>query len=158
MFLWGYPPSERRLQICSDGGRHLGGAGLFDAYVIERDVLLVGRPNGVLDACMIEKIVEFIEIKEEPSETGFNRFCDLTRLESINLSFPEVQLLAKRRSLFNPNDFHVKSAFLATHPLAFGIARMYEELLNSPWIDIRVFREMESAAKWLEVQPDRLTL
>jgi hypothetical protein len=129
---------------------------MFDAYVI--DALLVGRPKGVLDAETIKKIVEFIEIKEEQSETGFNRFCDLTRLESINLSFTDVQLLAKRRSLFNPNDFQVKSAFLAAHPLAFGIARMYEELLNSPRIEVRVFREMGAAAEWLGVQMVRLTL
>ncbi len=129
---------------------------MFDAYVI--DALLVGRPKGVLDAETINKIVEFIEIKEEQTETGFDRFCDLTRLESINLSFDEVQQLAKRRSLFNPNDFRVKSAFLAIHPVAFGIARMYEELLKSARIEVRVFREMEAAAEWLEVQPGKLTL
>jgi len=130
---------------------------MFDVYVIESDALMVGRPKGVLDANAAEKIVEFIEIREEQSENGFNRFCDLTRLESINLSFAEVRQLAQRRSLFNPNSFQVKSAFLATHPLAFGIARMYEELLSSPRIGVQVFSELEAAAEWLGVKPDRLT-
>jgi len=130
---------------------------MFDVYVIECDALMVGRPKGILDADTTGKIIEFIEIREEQSETGFNRFCDLTRLESINLSFADVQQLAKRRSLFNPNNFQVKSAFLATHPLAAGIARIYEELLKSPRIEVRVFSEMEAAADWLGVKPDRLT-
>jgi len=130
---------------------------MFDVYVIECDALMVARVKGVLDAQATEKIVEFIEIKEEQSENGFNRFCDLTRLEGINLSFAEIQQLAKRRSLFNPNNFKVKSAFLATHPLACGIARMYAESLNSPRIEVRVFGEMETAAEWLGVEPDSFT-
>jgi hypothetical protein len=131
---------------------------MFDVYVIESDALMVARPKGILDAEAAEKIVEFIEIKEDQGETGFNRFCDLTRLDSINLSFAEVLQLAKRRRLFNPDDFQVKSAFFAAHPLAFGIARMYELLLNSRRIEVRVFSEMEAAAEWLGVKPDRFTL
>jgi hypothetical protein len=131
---------------------------MFDVYVIERDSLIVCRPNGILDTDLTEKIVEFIEIKEEQSESGFNRFCDLTRLESINLSSAEVQQLANRRRAFNPNDFRVKSAFFATHPLHFGIARMYELLLNSPRIDVQVFSELERAAKWLGVKAEKFTL
>jgi hypothetical protein len=67
-----------------------GGAAMFDVYVIENDTLLVGRPRGVLDVETTERIVEFIEIKELETETGFNRFCDLTRLEGIHLSLVEV--------------------------------------------------------------------
>lgn len=131
---------------------------MIDVYVIESDALMVGRPKGILDVETTKRIVEFVEIKEVETETGFNRFCDLNRLEEIHLSFGEVLNLAVRRSEFNPNDIPVKSAFLATHPLAFGIARMYEQLLNSPRIEVRVFRELEAAAEWLGVKPDRLTL
>ena len=102
--------------------------------------------------------MEFIEIKERLVETGFNRFCDLTRLEGIHLSSAEVRELAARRRVFNPNEVHVKSAFLATDPLAFGIARMYEQLLNSPRIEVSVFYELEPAAQWLAVKPNKLKL
>jgi hypothetical protein len=131
---------------------------MFDVYVLESDLLMVCRPNGILDADVTEKIVEFIEIKEEQSESAFNRFCDLTRLEGINLSSAEVLHLANRRRAFNPNDFQVKSAFFATRPLDLGIARMYELLLNSPRIEVRVFSELEPAALWLGVKPEKLTL
>ena len=131
---------------------------MIDVYVIEGDALMVARPKDILDAQTAERIVEFIEIKEEQLETGFNRFCDLTCLEGINLSFAEVLRFAVRRATFNPNDIHVKSAFLATNPLGHGIARMYENLLHSPRIEVRVFSELEAAAEWLAVKPDRLTL
>jgi len=131
---------------------------MIDIYVIESDALMVARPKRILDAHAAKTIVEFIEIKEEHFETGFNRSCDLTALEGIQLSDAEVLCLAARRSSCNPNDIHVNSAFLATHPLAYGIARMYEQILHSPRIEVRVFSQLEPAAEWLGVKPERLTL
>ena len=131
---------------------------MMDVYMIEGDALMVGRPMGILDAETAARIVELIEIKEVETETGFSRFCDLSRLDAIHLSFAEVRTLAERRSLFNPNNVRVKSAFLATNPFVSGIARMYELLLNSPRIEVRVFSELDAAAEWLAVESDRLTL
>jgi hypothetical protein len=137
---------------------YFGGAGMFDVYVVECDSLMVGRPKGILDARAAERIVEFIELKEFDSENGFNRFCDLTALEGIQLSFSEILYLAIRRSSFNPDYAPVKSAFLAIHPFAFAIARMYEQMLCSPRIEVRVFGELKLAAEWLGVSPDKLML
>jgi hypothetical protein len=118
--------------------------------------LLVARPLGTVDAQTAEEIVDFIEIKEEELETGFNRFCDLTFVEGIKLSCLDIFLLASRRREFNPNSIPVKSAFLAINPLAVGIARMYEQMLDSPRIEVRVWRDLEQAAGWLEVKPESL--
>src|ERR1700722_13187238 len=101
---------------------------VFDVYVVPKDALLVARFKGILDAPMAERIVEFVELKE--SETGFNRFCDLTHLDEIHLSPTEILQLAVRRRTFNPNDIHVKSAFFATDEVGLEIASMYERLLN----------------------------
>jgi hypothetical protein len=131
---------------------------MFDVYMIERDALMVGRPRGVLDATEALQIVEFVEVKEKEMESGFDRFIDLTQLESIKLSAAEVAALADRRRTFNPNDIRVKSAFMATHPLSYGIARMYEQMLNSDRIEVQVFSELEEAAAWLLVKPQKLRL
>jgi len=131
---------------------------MFDVYMIDRESLMVCRPKGNLDATGAAQIVEFVEIKEIEFETGFDRFADLTLLDSINLSCSDVSKLADRRRGFNPNSIRVKSAFLATDPLALGIARMYEKLLNSPRIEVRVYDQLEAAAEWLAVKPERLKL
>jgi hypothetical protein len=133
-------------------------SGTFDMYAIARDTLLVGRLKGVLDPKMAAKIVEFVEIKEIAARTGFNRFCDMTQLEGIDLSSEDVIQLAARRRMFNPNDIRVKSVFFARDPLAFGIARMYERILNSPRIEVRVWDDIQAAADWLGVNVDRLLL
>ena len=121
------------------------------------DSLLIARPTGILDKDLAEALVDVIEIKEELTETGFDRFCDLTGLDGVRVSCAEIWQLAVRRSAFNPNNIRVKSAFLATDPLAFGIARMYEQLLNSPRIEVRVWSDLQAAAEWLGVTPDELT-
>jgi hypothetical protein len=152
-------PSEGEVSTLAPRlGTSLGRSLMFDIYVVESDALMVGRPKGILNASMIERIFDFIEIKEQELETGFNRCCDLTRLDGIQLSSTEVRQLAARRRSFNPNDIRVKSAILATDPLGFAIARMYEQLLNSPRIEVRVFAELEAAAAWLAVKPEMLTL
>jgi hypothetical protein len=131
-------------------------AGTFDVYRIPADALLVGRLKGVLEGKTVQKIIEFVESIEIVEESGFNRFCDLTLLEGIELSSDDILQAAARRSAFNPNCIPVKSAFLATDPLAFGIARMYEQMLNSPRIEVRVWSDMHAAADWLGVNMDRL--
>ena len=127
---------------------------MFDFHTIKGDKVLVARLRGVLDASMAEQIVEFLEIKEAEVETGFNRFCDLTHLEGIRISTADIVQLADRRRAFNPNDIHVKSAFWATDPLGFGIARMYEQLLNSPRIEVRVWGDKQAATDWLGIKLD----
>lgn len=131
---------------------------MLDVYVIKSEELLVCRLKGFLDAKEAARILDFIDIKELESETGFNRFCDLTRLGEIHLTPVDVIHMADRRRAFNPNEVHVKSAFLAPEPLAFGIASMYGQLLDSKRIEVRVWTDIQSAADWLGVKRESLLL
>jgi len=131
---------------------------MLNVYSIPRQALLVARPVGIFDIKSAESLVDFIEIKEELTETGFNRFTDLTRLKEIHLTSADVLRLAARRRAFNPNNIRVKSAFLATDPMAFMIARMYELVLDSPRIEVATWRDLQSAANWIGVRADLLTL
>ena len=131
---------------------------VFDVYVIPREALMVVRPKGILDIETAERIVEFIELKEKQLETGFNRFCDLTLLDEIQLSPAEVLHLAVRRREFNPNTVLVKAAFLANNDFALEIACMYQRLLNSPRIEVRVWNNLQAAADSLGVELEKLVL
>jgi hypothetical protein len=129
---------------------------IFDVYVIPSDKLLVARPKGVFDAATAEKIIEFIELKEAEEETGFNRFCDLSCLEGIYLSplgvatgSPAPGVQAKR--------YPRQNCLFRNSSLAYGIARMYERMLDSPGIDVRVWSNKQAAADWLGVNQDKLT-
>jgi hypothetical protein len=50
----------------------------------------------------------------------------------------------------------VKAAFLAGNALAFATAKLYEMLLRSDRIEVRVFQDVDQAAQWLEVAAEKL--
>jgi hypothetical protein len=131
---------------------------VFDVYIIPREALMVVRPKGILDIETAERIVEFIELKEKQVETGFNRFCDLTLLDEIQLSPAEVLHLAVRRREFNPNTVQVKAALLANNDFTLEIACMYKRLLHSPRIEVRVWNTLQAAADSLGVELEKLVL
>jgi len=131
---------------------------MLDVYILEDESLLVGKIRGILDLRAATKLIELIEIKEEELEHGFDRVCDLTHLQGIQLTEKEVEALATRRRNHNPNQVQVKSAFIATEPLARSIACMYQALVASDRISVGVFDSYESAAAWLQVAPEKLKL
>jgi len=131
-------------------------SGKFDVYEIKKEALLVGRLKGILDAKTAEQLTEFLEIKELFAERGFNRMVDLSHVEGIHLSTMDLLRLADRRRDFNPDHFRVKSAWFAQDPLAFGIARMYEQILKSPRIEVQVWNDLRGAADWLGVTLESL--
>jgi hypothetical protein len=55
----------------------------------------------------------------------------------------------KRRSLARG----VKTAILVGSNLAFGFARMYQELIEHPQITVGVFRNRDAALAWLGAEP-----
>ena len=107
-----------------------------------------------------EEIVRFIEVWEVKHQEGYDRLCNVTGLDAIHLSTAEIKEIALRRRLFNVNPVHVKTAFLANTPLAFGIAAMYaafyEDVQESPRITMRSFPSITEAAGWLGVDSREL--
>jgi len=117
--------------------------------------LMTWRPHGVLDDTMADEIVTFIERKEDELEP-FNRFTDLSQLEEIRLNFGHVFNFASRRHLATVNYPAIKSAFFSKTFVGFGIARMYETLMDGSTIHVRAFRDLAAIAEWLEVPEAKL--
>ena len=57
--------------------------------VNEEQRLLITYPLGVFDMKLAEEIVHFIEVWEVKHQEGYDRFCDVTRLDAIHLSPPQ---------------------------------------------------------------------
>jgi hypothetical protein len=110
--------------------------------------LATWHPRGVLDAPLARAIFAFVEAEEAAAAEPFHRFTDLSALEAIHLSFAEVEELAQSR-VEGYQGPPAESAILAPSPLAFGIARMYEQLMRRSRIEVGVFSQLSGAAKWL---------
>jgi hypothetical protein len=113
--------------------------------------LITWRPRGVLDDSVADEIVAFVEGQEQLDPEPFNRFTDLSELDEIRLRFGHIFNLAVQRRMRTANNPRVKSAFFSNTVVGFGIARMYETLMDGSTVDVRAFRDLAAAAVWLGV-------
>jgi hypothetical protein len=118
--------------------------------------LLTWHPRGLFDDALADKIMSAISSEERVEEAPFHRYTDFSGLTHIRLKVGHVFDVAKaRRGVSEP----VKSAFFSDTIVGFGIAKMYEALMEGAMIQVRAFRERPTAAEWLGVpleilQPD----
>ena len=113
--------------------------------------LITWRPRGVLDDSMADEMLAFIEGKEQLDPEPFIRFTDLSELDEIRLQFGHIFNLASRRRMSTANRPRVRSAFFSNTVVGFGIARMYETLMDGSTVEVRAFRDLAAAAVWLSV-------
>ena len=118
--------------------------------------LLTWHPRGLFDDALADKLVGVIGSEERVEQVPFHRYADFSGLTHIRLKIGHVFDVAKQRSAVREA---VKSAFFADTTVGFGIARMYEALMEEAMIQVRAFRERPAAAEWLGVpleilQPD----
>src|SRR5206468_3941170 len=68
--------------------------------VFHQDIrLMVFRPRGILGEERVNTIVEFLEKEEVRAAKPFDRFCDLSKLDAIDLDFRFVFRIALYRRL-----------------------------------------------------------
>lgn len=117
--------------------------------------LTTWHPCGELNAAALRELNASVETVESASLAPFDRFTDLSALDGINVSFPDIEELALNR-IDSYRGHRVKSAIYAPAPLAFGLARMYEQLMRRSPIEVRVFSDLPAAAAWLGVPVEAL--
>src|SRR2546430_8928905 len=82
-----------------------------DVQCVDAAQLLVWRPCGILDQRKVAKIIAFITEQENRFGKSFNRFTDISRLDSVDLSFNYVFHVALYRRLGRAGPAIIKSAF-----------------------------------------------
>jgi hypothetical protein len=101
--------------------------------------------------------VTWEEIRERQDQTKtdpdfnpeFNQIVDLRTVTGFEMTSDHARVLA-RRMIFS---FTSKRAFVAANPGVFGVGRMWElftEMSDNP-TQIRVFYDLSSALKWLDL-------
>jgi len=113
-------------------------------------------PDGVLDNAMAAQVLSYVAFEEKILDEPFNRFADLSKLSRVDLDFMDVADVASERLKAYGAGAPVKSAFLADTMAAYAIAKMFAALMEESPIQVRVFRQVDSAARWLEVPVEAL--
>lgn len=126
------------------------GLRLYDDYN-----LMAWQPRGVLDDEMLDQIAEWVTAIERVF-MSFNRFIDLSELTSIAIRNRHVFEFAKKRAaqfVGHP----VRAGLFSDGWVGFGIALLYESLMENTPIQARAFQDRGQAAEWLGVPPDVLS-
>jgi hypothetical protein len=115
------------------------------------------QPHGVLDDRLADEIVEWVSVVEKNSPP-FDRFVDFSCLAKISLSIGHVFTIARERAWKYGGTEAVKSAFFCEELVGFGMARLFETLMEESPIKVRAFRDRAAAVKWLGVPAEILNL
>ena len=113
--------------------------------------LLLWKPHGILNELLVNEIVAFIDIAEERASKPFNRFADLSALDMVDLNFKLVFHIALHRRRASVTRSPVKPAFYVTSLAAAHYTKLHAMLTDYSTLDVALFTERESAAKWLSV-------
>ena len=87
------------------------------------------------------------QLRKDPDfDPNFSQLSDLTHVTTMNITGAEMQELAERTA-FSPK---ARRAVIAGNDLAFGLARMFEQIREAKGdLGIRVFRKLEDALDWI---------
>ena len=116
------------------------------------------RPEGVFDKNMANELLDFLQVMESELPKGFNRLLDLKGILEIHITGTDLFRIAKRRRSAAEKIPVCRSAIFAPSLLTYAIAKIYEELMDGSNIQIRLFDEVETAAKWLGLPESALGL
>jgi hypothetical protein len=119
--------------------------------------LVAWQPQGVLDDQLLDEIGEWL-CHIEKALAPFNRFVDFSRLTSVAVRTNHVFKFARKRAEQFAGVTPVKSALFSEDWVGFGVARLYESLMEETPIDAQAFRDRAKAAVWLGVPAEILKL
>jgi hypothetical protein len=121
------------------------------SVVVERAVgFILVRFDGNLSIAELAQAADLLDAVDRASP-GIYRLIDLTAVSGVNLDFGAIARFAEDRRRWSLAR-RVKAAILVGSDVMFGLARMYEQMLDNPEISVDVFRNRTAAMAWLGIQ------
>src|SRR5947207_2755368 len=118
--------------------------------------VLIYRPRGVIDEAAVKGVVDVLEDLVEKLQKPFNRFSDTLAADEVELNFKYVIQVSLCRRLAYVGPPQAKSAILCRDSTMIHYARWHALLTQGSPINVRVFKDRQEAADWLNVPIERL--
>jgi hypothetical protein len=118
--------------------------------------LFIYRPRGLLDEASVDRAVTVLAKLETQLKEPFNRFCDTSETDRVELNYRYVIHVSVYRVLSYADRPPVKSAVLATDSTIGHYFQLHAIITKDSPINVRIFRAREEAAQWLCVPLERL--
>jgi hypothetical protein len=127
-----------------------------DVYFRSEGNLLLWKPRGVLNEGIVNQIIAFIRDEEAKSDANKLRFIDSSELTAVDLNFRYVFHVALYRRMSRMGRPTIKSAFYVEDPAFEHYFKLHALLTDHSPLQVRLFKEREDAAKWLNVPVESL--
>ena len=118
--------------------------------------LFIYRPRGLLDQASVDMAINVLGDLEAKLKQPFNRFSDTSEIQRVELNYSYVIQVSMYRVLTYGDRPPVKSAMLAVDSGIGHYFQLHAIITEDSPINVRIFRERETAAKWLGVPLERL--
>jgi hypothetical protein len=115
------------------------------------------KPEGVLDDRLVDAIGEWL-VHIERAAPPFDRYVDLSGITDVAVRTNHLFDFARMRVQQLAGAAPMKSAVYCEDWVGFGIARMYESLMEGSRMEVLAFHDRGKAAAWLGVPADVLKL
>ena len=119
---------------------------------------MVFRPRGVLSEKRIRTIVKRLEEAESAAAKPFNRFSDLSQLFAVDVDIEAALSVSLHRQTTYATRAPVKSAFYVTTEAVVRLAKVHGLVMESSYLDVKIFKTIGKAARWLRVPKEMLVL
>ena len=120
--------------------------------------LLVWQPRGILDEAHVEELISLLEETEDNAERPFDRYTDLSKLNSVEVSFDYVFRVSLYRRVVYGERSSVKSAFYAEDRATARVALTHATVTDGSPLKVKLFMRKSAAATWLGVSAADLEL
>ena len=118
--------------------------------------LLLWKPCGTLNEKAVNQILAFIREEEAQDKTWERRFVDTTGLMEIDINFHYVFHVAVYRRLSRQGLPQIKTAFFVQNPAFEHYVKLHALLTDHSPLQVKLFKEQNSAAQWLDVPLESL--
>ena len=119
---------------------------------------MVFRPRGVLSEKRMRTAVKMLEEAENEAAKPFDRFTDLSQLFAVDLDIETILGVSLHRQMTYAKRALVKSAFYVTTEAVTRLAKIHTLVMESSYLDVRIFETIGKAARWLRVPKEMLAL
>ena len=113
--------------------------------------LAICRPVGLLGAQHAAQLLNFLFGFERDNPEPFNRLFDMTLITEIQLSSAVIYYYARARREATVHLPPFRTAIIACAPSEEEVAATYATLMKGSKIEVGIFRDAGSAARWLSV-------
>ena len=113
------------------------------------------QPAGVYDITSIKKYIENVR-KQDRNVLAFNRFIDLSNLESSEISQQDFEYIASIVKKFRADQPKVKACYYCTDPVIQKITFVFIETIDLMGPNNQVTSSLYEAARFLNIDIQRI--